>query len=343
MIKMAPLVAELRRRKAEFLIIHTGQHYSPSLEELFYAQLEMPSPAYNLAVGSGAPGQQVARIISRIEKVLSSEKPDLVLVEGDTNSVLAAALAAVKQGIKVGHLEAGLRSYDSIPEELNRRLTDHCSEYLFAPTEKARETLTGEGINSGKIWITGNTIVDAVRQNIGAAERNHILRSLNLQPGKYFLATVHRQENVDDPDRFAAILSALDSLSLHYEMPVVYPAHPRSRQKIKSAKIDTRGIVLSEPLDYWAFLQLEKNARLVLTDSGGVQEEACILGTPCVTLRESTERPETVEIGANQLAGADPRKILACTQRMLKRKPAWEQPFGNGRAAARVAAIIAQA
>ncbi len=277
-----------------------------------------------------------------IEKVLLGEKPEVVLVEGDTNSVLAAAVAAAKLHIKVGHVEAGLRSYDrSMPEEINRTLTDHCSDYLFAPTEKAKKVLLGEGIAEERIFVTGNTIVDAIYQNIEIArERGNALGTLHLSPGKYFLVTLHRQENVDNPSRFASILEGLDKVAIEFHVLMVYPIHPRSQKMMSKFKLRPRNLRLIDPLDYLSFLQLESYAKLILTDSGGVQEEACILGIPCITLRDNTERPETLEIGSNILAGAIAEKILECSKFMLGKENKWRNPFGDGKAGERIVSII---
>jgi UDP-N-acetylglucosamine 2-epimerase (non-hydrolysing) len=341
-IKMSPVIRELSLRKADFLIIHTGQHYSYNMDRVFFENLKLPHARYNLEVGSGPHGEQTAKILSGIEKVYLTEIPDIVLVQGDTNTVLAGALAASKLHIKIGHIEAGLRSYDKrMPEEINRILTDHCSDYLFAPTEKARNILLGEGIAASQVYVTGNTVVDAVYQNLEIASANgDILKTLNLQPQQYMLLTLHRQENVDDYSRLKSILDGIDRLSDNTALPVFYPIHPRSRKMMDEFKLIPRHITLIEPLDFLAFIQLEKQARLVLTDSGGVQEESCILGTPCVTLRDNTERPETLELGANRLAGADSQMILRTAEIMLKEKRVWQNPFGDGKAAKRIIDII---
>jgi UDP-N-acetylglucosamine 2-epimerase (non-hydrolysing) len=281
--------------------------------------------------------------LAGIEDVLMKEKPDVVLVEGDTNTVLAGALAASKLGIGVGHVEAGLRSYDRMmPEEINRVVADHISDYLFAPTEKSRDILLGEGISDEKVFVTGNTVVDAVYQNIEIANgRDETPESIEeIEPEGYFLATAHRQENVDDAARFAGILNGLELVSKEFSLPVIYPIHPRSRKMMEEFGLDAEGVTFIEPLDYLSFLKLEADARLVLTDSGGVQEETCILKVPCVTLRDNTERPETAEVGANVLVGVDPGKILEGARVMIGRRRDWENPFGDGRAGERIVGII---
>ena len=342
-IKMSPIIREFEQSGLDYFILHTGQHYSYEMDRVFFEQLELPDAKYNLDVGSGNHGEQTGKILTGIEQVLMKEMPDAVLVQGDTNTVLAGALAASKLHIKVGHVEAGLRSYDRrMPEETNRVLTDHCSDYLFAPTKKAREILLGEGIPADSIYFTGNTIVDAVRQNVElAAQRSSILDDMDIEPGRYFLATAHRQENVDDLAKFAGILRGLESVAEEFGMPVIYPIHPRSQKQIKEFGISiNENIILIDPVDFMSFLQLENNASLVLTDSGGVQEETCILGIPCVTLRENTERPETVEVGANMLAGTDPERIMNCVKSMMDKSRDWENPFGNGMSGEKIRRIM---
>jgi UDP-N-acetylglucosamine 2-epimerase (non-hydrolysing) len=312
------------------------------MDKVFFEQLELPEAKYNLEVGSGSHAEQTGKMLIGIEKVLVKEKPDVVLVEGDTNTVLAGALVAVKLGIKVGHVEAGLRSYDRrMPEEINRILTDHCSDFLFAPTEKSKQILLNEGIPEDKIFVTGNTIVDAVIQNleISKAKRN-VLSDIGLNGGEYFVATVHRQENVDDGSSFQGIVEGLERVRREFDVQLIYPIHPRARKRLKSFNLEPNGVRLVEPLDYLSFLQLESNAELVLTDSGGVQEEACILGVPCVTLRDNTERPETLEVGANVLAGTNPDKIADCAKLMLDKVNSWENPFGDGKAGERIIEIL---
>lgn len=341
-IKMSPVIRELEKRQVTYFILHTGQHYSYNLDRVFFEQLKLPQAKYNLEVGSGSHAQQTAKILIGAENVLRDESPDIILVEGDTNSVLAGALAATKLHVKVGHVEAGLRSYDrNMPEEINRILTDHCSDYLFAPTPKARQILLGEGIPKEKIFVTGNTIVDAVCQNLEIAkEQGNTLSGLNLAPKKYFLVTLHRQENVDKQARFASILEGLDKVAAEFHLPTVYPIHPHSRKRMNEFGLSPKNVTLIEPVSFLDFLQLESNARLILTDSGGVQEEACILGIPCVTLRDNTERPETLEVGSNILAGALPDKIFRSTGLMLNKENKWSNPFGDGTTGERIVKII---
>lgn len=343
-IKMSPIIRACERQNVDldFFILHTGQHYSYTMDRVFFEQLGLPEARYNLDAGSGTHGEQTGKILTGVERVLQKEQPGVVLVEGDTNTVLAGALAAAKLHIKVGHVEAGLRSYDrQMPEEINRVLTDHCSDYLFAPTETARQILLGEGIPEEKIFVTGNTIVDAVYQNLGLANRERsVLNNLELEPGGYFLVTAHRQENVDGKARFAGILKGLEHVNKEYGMPVIYPIHPRAKKMMNQFGIQPNGIELIEPVDYLSFLQLESQARLVLTDSGGVQEESCILKVPCVTLRDNTERPETIAVGANVLAGTDPEKILDSVHTMFGKGNEWQNPFGDGAAGERIVELL---
>jgi len=341
-IKMAPIIEKLERGNYEYFILHSGQHYSYEMDRIFFKRLKLPQPKYNLNVGSGSHAEETARILVRAEKIFKIEKPDIVLVQGDTNTTLAGALAAVKLLIKVGHVEAGLRSFNrEMPEEINRILTDHLSDYLFAPTNKAKENLLNEGIDEHKIHVTGNTIVDAVYRNINIAlKMGNILDKLNLKKNNYFLVTIHRQENVDRRDRFSGILEGLKMVSKEYHLPIIYPIHPRAKKRINEFRLKLEGIILIDPLDYLDFLNLEANARLILTDSGGVQEEACILRVPCVTLRYDTERPETIDVGANILAGTKPESILEKTRVMLERPRTWDNPFGDGKASERILKVI---
>jgi len=322
--------------------LHTGQHYSYNMDQVFFEQLELLEPKYNLDIGSGTHGEQTGKMLMRIEKVLTEEKPDIVLVEGDTNTVVAGALAASKLHIKVGHVEAGLRSYDrNMPEEINRVVTDHVSDFLFAPTEKSKQILLDEGVYSEKIFITGNTIVDSIYQNLDLADKKmNLLDELGLQSKRYFLVTIHRQENVDDKERFKNILQGLSRLHEIYGLPVVYPIHPRARKMIEKFGLDIDGVKLIQPIGFLSFLQLENNARLVLTDSGGVQEETCILNRPCVTLRDNTERPETLDVGSNVLAGTSPKKIIECVAKMFDNKKQWDNPFGDGTAGKKIVNIL---
>jgi UDP-N-acetylglucosamine 2-epimerase (non-hydrolysing) len=341
-IKMSPVIREFEKKSMDYFILHTGQHYSYNMDRVFFEQLKLPEAKYNLDIGSGLHGEQTGKMMAGIEKILLTERPDAVLVQGDTNTVLAGALAAAKLNIKVAHVEAGLRSYDRrMPEEINRILADHCSDYNFAPTEKSKDILLHEGISKERIFVTGNTIVDSVHQNLRFAEERMTLEELNIEPKEYFLVTAHRQENVDDPIRFAGMLKAIEELGQEFNIPAIYPIHPRSRKMIQEFGIGTNGnIRFIDPVDFLGFLKLESSARLVLTDSGGVQEETCILGVPCVTLRDNTERPETLEVGSNILAGTEPEKILKCARKMLGSVNSWKNPFGDGKSAQRIGKVL---
>lgn len=326
-IKMAPVVFECQRRGAPFAIIHSGQHYTRSMDGLFFEQLGLPRPARRLRVGSDSRERRIMRAAAGLERALAREDPPAVLVQGDTDTVLSGALAAQKLGIKLGHVEAGLRSGDPrMPEEFNRIMTDHVSDLLFAPTARAAANARGEGAR-GKILVTGNTVVDSVMRNAG--------RAGPAPEGRYFLASLHRQETVDDRAALSGIVAALEDIQRAHGAPVVLPLHPRSRKMARRFGVDLSRLRVTGPVGYLDFLGLEKGASLVLTDSGGVQEEACVLGVPCVTMRESTERPETVEVGANRVAGTGRRQIAAAAEAALRPRR-WKNPLGDGRAAGRI-------
>lgn len=341
-IKMAPVIRACQQKSVDYFVLHTGQHYSYQMDRIFFEELELPPARYNLDVGSGSHAEQTGKIMAGVEKVIGAEKPDIVLVQGDTNTVIAGALAASKLHVKVGHVEAGLRSYDrTMPEEINRVVADHISDYLFAPTKNSRQNLLREGIAEEKIHVTGNTIVDSVYQNKEIAMRKvDVLANLGLKPNEYFLVTTHRQENVDDKRRLGEIIRGLELITSEFDLPVVFPVHPRTRKMMDSFGFEFNGIRAIEPLGFLEFLQLEANARLALTDSGGVQEETCILGVPCVTLRDNTERPETLEVGANVLSGAKSERIVGGVVQMLEARTRWKNPFGKGDAGEHIVKII---
>ena len=312
-IKMSPIINELDNRGSDYFVLHTGQHYSYEMDKKFFEDLELPKPKYNLNVGSQKYGKQVGMMIREIMEILAKEKPTVVLVQGDTNSVLAGAQAANKLRIKIAHHEAGLRSHDlTMLEETNRIITDHISDYLFAPTEDALRNLQDEGINNDKIFLTGNTVVDAVLQNFELANRKvNILKKLNLKEKNYIIVTAHRAENVDREKRLQGIIEGLTLVGQYFKLPIIYPIHPRTINNIKKFGLKIPDSVkFLDPLGYLEFLQLEANAKLIITDSGGLQEEACVLKIPCVTIRNTTERPETINAGINILAGTNPEKIL---------------------------------
>lgn len=338
-IKLSPVIRACQRRNVPFSLIHTGQHYSDELDSVFFDQLELPEPSYNLGVGSNSHGEQTGMMITEIESVLITERPDVVLVQGDTNSVLAGAVAAAKlSGIEIGHIEAGLRSFDrDMPEETNRRLADHAADYLFPPTETAQDQLLAENLPEQRITVTGNTVVDAVEQNVEIAhDRSNICADLELEE-TFALLTAHRAENVDNRERFISLLDGVAETAREQGFDVVYPIHPRAESRIDEFNIDVPAeIQLVEPQNFLDFLVLEDMAEIVFTDSGGVQEETCILQTPCVTLRDTTERPETVEVGSNRVVGVEPSDIVTGARAMLATTPDWENPFGDGSASERI-------
>lgn len=342
-IKMSPIIRACKNQNKNFFVLHTNQHYSYNLDEIFFKELELPQPKYNLKIGSGTQAEQTGKIMIGMEKVLIKEKPDIVLIEGDTNTVLAGALTAAKLRIKVAHVEAGLRSYfNEMPEEINRVIADHCSDFLFAPTVENKNILLKEGILPKKIFVVGNTITDALKANLKlAGEKSEILSKLNLKKKNYCLLTLHRQENVDKKERLEKILCGMDLIYKKYGFTIVFPIHPRTKERISEFKLKIpNGIQLINPAGYLDFLQLEKNAILALTDSGGVQEEACILKIPCVTLRDNTERPETIKAGGNILSGAEPGIILKSFSKMINKKRSWKNPFGDGKTGKKIIGIV---
>ncbi len=336
-IKFSPLMRELQRRGRDFFTIHTGQHYSYEMDKIFFDELDLPEPKYKFhdVAKSKYHGAQTAMMLAESEQALLKEKPRIVLVCGDANTNLAGALAARKLHIMVGHVEAGLRSDDwRMPEEHNRVMIDHISELLFAPTEETKQNLIRDNVK-GRIFVTGNTIVDAVTQNIALARsRSRILADLGLEAEGYFLLTIHREESVDFKENLEAILSGIKLVSERFGIPIIFPAHPRTVKNLEHFKLRSfadavRGLRLIKPLGYLDFLMLLGHAKLVLTDSGGIQEESCILRVPCVTLRKSTERPETVAVGANHVAGIEPEAIQRGAEMMIERPRNWENPFGE--------------
>jgi UDP-N-acetylglucosamine 2-epimerase (non-hydrolysing) len=342
-VKMSPVIRACINQGIEYFTLHTGQHYSYNLDRIFFEEMGIPEARYNLNCGSGTHAEETGKMIMGIEKILQKEFPDIILVQGDTNSVLAGAIAASKMKSKLGHVEAGLRSYDrSMPEEINRVLTDHISDYLFTPTEKASSNLMKEGISKSDIYNVGNTIVDAVRQNLKISERKgNILGKLGVTKKDYILVTSHRQENVDSKQKLVNIIKAMQMINEEYGLQIIYPIHPRTMKRIREFRLEfPRDMKLIEPLGFLDFLQLEAYSRIILTDSGGIQEESCILRVPCVTLRENTERPETLEIGCNILTGTDPEKIVKGFEVMMNRSTSWDNPFGDGMSGERIISII---
>ena len=345
-MKIAPVMQEMKKDPKRFssILVHTGQHYDREMSQLFFEDLKMPRPDINLRAGSGTHAQQTARIMVRFEKILLCERPDLVVVAGDVNSTLACALVAKKLHIKVAHIEAGLRSFDMrMPEEINRKLTDAISDYLFTPSLDANENLAREGLSKDKIYFVGNVMIDTLLRFKKLAEKRDILKRYKLSKARYALLTLHRPENVDNKKNFQTIISALDTISK--EMPVLFSVHPRTKQKIRDFgfKRYFRGeIKLLPPLGYLDFVNLMMNSRFILTDSGGIQEESCILKVPCLTLRENTERSVTTICGGNFITGAKTNKILEGfdkvmqgQMRVIKTPKLWD-----GKASQRIVSVL---
>ncbi len=318
-MKIAPLVEVLRRKAGvKTTLVHTGQHYDEKMSRLFFEELGIPKPDLNLDVGSCSHAVQTAEVMKRFEPVCVEGKPDWVVVVGDVNSTLAAALTACKLGIGVAHVEAGLRSFDrTMPEEINRVLTDAVSDLLFVTEPSGVENLRREGVHQDKIRLVGNVMIDTLLRSRARAEQSTILNELGIQPRQYAVVTLHRPSNVDQSESFSAILAALESISS--DMPVIFPIHPRSRRSLEALGLGDRvrrhpAIRLLEPLGYLDFVKLMSHAAVVLTDSGGIQEETTILGVPCLTLRENTERPITLTQGTNRLVGTQTQRILRAYQ-----------------------------
>jgi UDP-N-acetylglucosamine 2-epimerase (non-hydrolysing) len=347
-MKVAPLVDAMKRQTGKFspLVVHTGQHYDSLMSDLFFRDLELPAPDVHLGVGSASHAAQTAAVMERFEPVVMREKPDWVLVVGDVNSTLACALVCVKLGVKVAHVEAGLRSRDrTMPEEINRLLTDQISDLLFTPSLDADANLRAEGIPEERIRFVGNIMIDSLFKHLERAKQSPIREQLDLGNKDYAVITLHRPSNVDDRQVFERILQALETIVAR--VPVIFPVHPRTRKMIQefgfAERIErARGLRLIEPLGYLDFLGLYSNARLVLTDSGGIQEETTVLGIPCLTLRENTERPVTVEIGTNVVVGTDPQKITTEAIASLNgtRKSGRTPQFWDGQTASRILAAL---
>jgi UDP-N-acetylglucosamine 2-epimerase (non-hydrolysing) len=340
-IKMAPVARAAAANKAVTpLLWHTGQHYSFEMDRQMFDDLALPEPDQNIEVGSGSHAVQTATIMTRLEKLMEADKPDVVLVQGDTNTVLGASLVATKLHIPLGHVEAGLRSYDrAMPEEINRIACDHIADVLYPPTPKAQKILAHEGIPAERIVMTGNTAVDAIYQNLELAKQKSTVLS-KLSGAPYIFLTLHRAENVDHIDKLSDVVRALKQLlEANEALEIIWPLHPRTRKQLEEFSLDKEvqnlpRLNIVQPPGYLDSLLLQSHAQVIMTDSGGIQEEACVLGTPCVTLRENTERPESVEVGANELVGTDTKRIVAAITKHLSQKSisSWENPFGDGKA-----------
>ncbi|HZQ11002.1 MAG TPA: UDP-N-acetylglucosamine 2-epimerase (non-hydrolyzing) [Anaerolineae bacterium] len=340
-IKMSPVVRALEARGIAQTLIHTGQHYDAPMSDIFFQELHLPRPALDLGVGSGSHAQQMARIMAALEPALEQIKPTRVIVAGDVNSTLAAALVVAKMQIPIAHVEAGLRSFDrTMPEEINRILTDHLADLLFTTEASGDRNLLREGIAREQIFFVGNCMIDTLDKYLGVACAREPWNKFQLEPQAYGVVTLHRPSNVDIPAEFRPIARALVRVS--QELPLIFPVHPRTRPHLQSVLPEQHHILVTEPLGYLDFLGLMANARLVLTDSGGVQEETTALGVPCLTVRDNTERPVTIELGTNQLVGRGEERIgqVAFEVLELPRAPRPRPPLWDGHAGERIAQII---
>lgn len=348
-MKIAPIAREMKRRESDFLplLVHTGQHYDAAMSDSFFTDLGIPAPDFHLEVGSGTHAVQTARIMTAFEPVVLQEKPDWVLVVGDVNSTIACALVCSKLGVRVAHVEAGLRSGDrQMPEEINRLLTDQISDLLLTTAPDADENLLREGIGQEKIRFVGNVMIDSLFDSLTRSESSTVREDLNLTAKGYAVLTLHRPSNVDEEGIFSGLLEAVAEISR--KLPVIFPVHPRTRANIDKfgfgEKIEKSNVRLIEPLGYLDFLRLYSGARLVLTDSGGLQEETTALGIPCLTLRENTERPITITMGTNRLVGTNPEKIKQAASDVLETETSAADkkipPLWDGRAAVRICDAI---
>jgi UDP-N-acetylglucosamine 2-epimerase (non-hydrolysing) len=340
-MKIKPVMEALDARGVQSILIHTGQHYDPALSEVFFAELGLRAPDYHLGVGSGSHAEQTAKVMLALEPLVAEINPDVVVVVGDVNSTVAAALVAAKSPSRLAHVEAGLRSRDrSMPEEVNRTVTDCVSDYLFAPSRDAVDNLRAEGHSPDSVHLVGNVMIDSLIANLERAKTRPILDALRLSSGSYGLVTLHRPANVDDPVVLAALLDALGRIARH--VPIVFSAHPRTQRRLERMSLPP-GVRAIAPVGYLDFIALEAGASVVLTDSGGIQEETTVLGVPCLTLRDTTERPITVTEGTNRVVGRDPDRIVEEANRVLaagatpRRPPLWD-----GRAGERIVDVLVQ-
>ncbi len=347
-MKVAPIHRAFQKYsdKIQHLICHTGQHYDEKMSKVFFDDLELPKPDFYLGVGSGSHAEQTAKVMMEFEKVLLAEKPDMILVVGDVNSTIACSLTAAKLHIKVVHVEAGLRSFDrKMPEEVNRVLTDAISDYLFVTEKSGLENLKHEGVDDSKVFFVGNVMIDSLAYYLDKTNGRTILSDFGLTPQNYLLVTLHRPSNVDSKEQLTKLIGMLERLS--EKRKVIFPIHPRTRKNLSDYNLlndNNDNLILTDPIGYIDFLTLTKNAELILTDSGGIQEESTYLGVQCITLRTSTERPITVEVGTNQLLGNDLNKAEQTALDILsgKKKEGKIPELWDGKAAERIAAILAE-
>jgi len=338
-IKMAPFIKLCKEKKIDHYVIHTGQHYGDEMNKQFFEDFDLDAPDYILDTYSTSTPIQITKMIIGMEDILSKNKPDIVLVYGDSNSALGPALTCAKMGISIGHVEAGLRSFDrTMPEEINRVVVDHMSDFLFAPTEVCKKNLQNEGINSNRIFVTGNTVVDSIFyiKNI-AKNTSKILDSLKLHSGEFSILTLHRPSNVDDEIKLNEILKSLDLLCDEFSTKIIFPIHPRTKKNLETFGLSIpKNIIATLPLGYLDFVQLQNNSKVIFTDSGSIQEEACIIGIPCITIRDNTERPESVEVQANTLTKSDFQSIKQAFKKQIQISTDWKNPYGDGTASQQI-------
>lgn len=346
-MKIAPIVEALRERPVfDQSLVHTGQHYDARMSELFFDQLGLPRPDFYLGIGSGSHGAQTGRVMIEFEQTLNELQPDIVLVVGDVNSTIACGMVAVKMGIRLVHVEAGLRSYDrTMPEEVNRVLTDQISDYLFTTERSALDNLVREGIDANRVFFVGNVMIDSLLKHRAQAVTRPVLAELGIEKGGYGLITLHRPANVDDPEMFARLLEPICELA--QELPILFPMHPRARSRLAEFGLEQKlesvpSLKIVDPLGYLDFMCCMDGAKFVLTDSGGVQEETTVLGVPCITARDNTERPVTVTAGTNVMVGRDPARILEEARRVLngEAKQGATPELWDGGAAPRIVAKL---
>jgi len=338
-IKMAPFIKLCQEKKIDHYVIHTGQHYGDDMDKQFFDNFDLGTPDYVLDTHSTSPVTQIVKMITGMENILSENRPDLVLVYGDSNSALGPALACAKMNISIGHIEAGLRSFDrTMPEEINRVVVDHISNFLFAPTDVCKNNLIQEGIDSKHIFVTGNTVVDSVFhiKDIARTQSN-ILDSLKLNQKDFSILTLHRPSNVDNPIKLEEILKSLNQLCDEFSTKIVFPIHPRTKKNLETFGLSIpKNIIATPPLGYLDFVQLQNNSKVIFTDSGSIQEEACIIGIPCITIRDNTERPESVEVLANTLTKSDFQSIKQAFEKQTQISTDWNNPYGDGTASQQI-------